>query len=103
MSLCSLANSTTLTKKSCSTHIVVGLCGKDRMSILALGQDRRAASWRRGEKAPPRPPGEGGRAPAAVAPGERGVGEVGVGPPTPAPRRGAGRGRGGKASLGPPG
>ena len=66
MSLCSLAKSTTLAKKSRSTHIVVGLCGKERMRSLALGQDRRAASWRRAKKSSPGTSGTERRSPSAI-------------------------------------
>src|SRR5262245_25162745 len=50
---CSRANSTTLTKKSRSTHSVVGLWGKDRIRSFAFGHARRVVSWRRAKKSSP--------------------------------------------------
>ena len=52
MSRCSRANATTLSKNARSTHMVVGLCGKERIRSLALGQASFAVSSSRAKKSP---------------------------------------------------
>ncbi len=66
MSRCSRANSTTFTKKSRSTHIVVGLCGNDRISSLAFGHASRAVSCSRAKKSPSGVSGTERRSPSAI-------------------------------------
>jgi len=66
ISWCSRAKSTTLTKNSRSTQSVVGLCGKERIRSLALGQARRAVSCSRAKKSSPGMSGTERRSPSAI-------------------------------------
>src|SRR5439155_27099701 len=49
-----------------STHIVVGLCGKERISSLAFGHASRAVSWSRAKKSPSGVSGTDRRSPSAM-------------------------------------
>ena len=85
MSPCSRAKSTTFTKKSRSTQRVVGLCGNERMSILALGHDSRTVSVRRAKKSSPCTSGTERRSPSAMTTEYEWIGYVGFGTSTPSP------------------
>src|SRR2546430_3600768 len=66
MSRCSRANATTFSKNPRSTHMVVGLCGNERIRSFALGHASFAVSSRRAKKSPSSVSGTERRSPSAM-------------------------------------
>ncbi len=66
MRRCSRANATTFSKNARSTHMVVGLCGNERISSFAFGHASFAASSSRAKKSPSGVSGTDRRSPSAM-------------------------------------